>query len=29
MIFCTMMAYALRSGKKDFTLRELENNYKL
>ena len=27
--FCTMMAYALRSGKKDFTLRELENNYKL
>ena len=27
--FCAMMAYALRSGKKDFTLRELENNYKL
>lgn len=27
--FCAMIAYALRSGKKDFTLRELENNYKL
>ena len=27
--FCAMIAYALRSGKKDFTLRELENNYTL
>lgn len=27
--FCTMLAYALRSGKKDFTLRELENITKI
>ena len=26
--FCHMIAYALRSGKKDFNLRELENAYK-